>query len=67
MIQRNTIREVYDPETGRFRLVRKSGEILERIVSRDHHVHINKLATLGDGISYGRAIAASHTSDAIKR
>ncbi|KAI0235262.1 hypothetical protein LSAT2_014241 [Lamellibrachia satsuma] len=43
---------VYDPETGRNRLVRGEGEIIEEIVSRDRHKEINKLATRGDGMFY---------------
>lgn len=46
---RNTIRRVVDPETGRSRLIRGEGEILEEIVSRERHKEINKVATRGDG------------------
>ena len=37
-----TIRRVVDPETGRSRLIRGEGEVLEEIVSRDRHKEINK-------------------------
>ncbi|KAJ7350972.1 ADP-ribosylation factor-like protein 6-interacting protein 4 [Desmophyllum pertusum] len=47
--QRAQVRRVYDPETGRHRLVKGTGEILEEIVSRDRHKAINKTATQGDG------------------
>lgn len=50
--ERNTIRHVFDPETGRNRLVRGNGEILEEIVSKKRHAEINKQATFGDGIFY---------------
>ncbi|KAJ6638846.1 ADP-ribosylation factor-like protein 2 [Pseudolycoriella hygida] len=47
-IQSN-IRRVVDPETGRSRLIKGDGEILEEIVSRDRHKAINKQATQSDG------------------
>jgi hypothetical protein len=54
--QQAVIREVYDEETGRYRLVRGTGEIVERIVSRSDHERINHQATHGDGSSYSRHI-----------
>lgn len=54
--QQSTVREVYDEESGRRRLVRGSGEIIERIVSRDDHQRINQRATQGDGSSFSRHI-----------
>ena len=50
------IREVIDPVDGRKRLVRGTGEIIERIVSRAEHSRINQGATLGDGSGYARDI-----------
>ncbi|WAR03776.1 AR6P4-like protein [Mya arenaria] len=50
--KQSTIRHMYDPETGRNRLVRGDGEILEEIVSKDRHRDINKQATHGDGTFY---------------
>ena len=50
--QQNTVREVVDPIDGRVRLVRGTGEIIERIVSRDQHLSINKQATRGDASYY---------------
>lgn len=47
--QQAQVRRVYDPETGRHRLVKGTGEVLEEIVSRDRHNAINKTATQGDG------------------
>lgn len=40
-IQSN-IRRVVDPETGRTRLIKGDGEILEEIVTRDRHKAINR-------------------------
>ena len=50
------IKEVVDPQTGRTRLIRGTGEIIERIVSRDEHSRLNKSATLGDGSGYAQDI-----------
>ena len=36
------IREVYDPQSGRTRLVRGTGEIVERIVSSSEHANLNR-------------------------
>ncbi|KAH9502446.1 ADP-ribosylation factor-like protein 6-interacting protein 4 [Bulinus truncatus] len=47
--QQSIIRRVIDEETGRERLIKGDGEILEEIVSRNRHVEINKMATKGDG------------------
>ena len=51
-VQQAVVREVFDEETGRTRLVKGSGEIIERIVSKAQYRQINKLATQGDGSSY---------------
>lgn len=50
------IREVIDPHTGRTRWQRGTGEIVERIVSREEHKNLNTSATRGDGASFGRDI-----------
>lgn len=50
--KQSVIRRVYDPETGRDRLVKGDGEILEEIVSYQRHKEINKQATQGDGLYY---------------
>ncbi|KAL6417938.1 hypothetical protein ACFW04_012432 [Cataglyphis niger] len=47
--RQNMIRRVYDQETGRYRLIKGDGEVLEEIVSRERHKEINKQATKGDG------------------
>lgn len=45
-----------DEVSGRYRLVRGSGEIIERIVSRNDHQRINQTATQGDGSSFSNHI-----------
>lgn len=47
--QQSVIRRVYDPETGRNRLIKGDGEVLEEIVSKERHKEINKAATIKDG------------------
>jgi hypothetical protein len=54
--QQSQIREVYDEESGRYRLVRGTGEIMERIVSRGAHAAINQSATRGDGSSFAKSV-----------
>jgi hypothetical protein len=54
--QQSQIREVYDPQSGRYRTVRGTGEFIERIVSRADHAAINKQATQGDGSSFARSV-----------
>uniref|UniRef100_A0A8C2FF69 ADP-ribosylation factor-like protein 6-interacting protein 4 n=1 Tax=Cyprinus carpio TaxID=7962 RepID=A0A8C2FF69_CYPCA len=40
--RQSVIRRALDPETGRTRLVRGDGEILEEIVSKERHQEVNK-------------------------
>jgi len=54
--EQNTIREVFDEESGRWRLIRGTGEVIERIVSQSDHARINQTATRGDGASFARNI-----------
>jgi len=54
--EQSKIHEVYDPLSGRVRLVKGSGEIIERIVSLEKHRQINSLATLGDGYAFSKGI-----------
>lgn len=54
--EQSQIREVFDEASGRYRLVRGSGEIIERIVSQSDHTRINRAATRGDGASFARSI-----------
>ncbi|XP_050964686.1 ADP-ribosylation factor-like protein 6-interacting protein 4 [Labeo rohita] len=57
--RQSVIRRVLDPETGRTRLVRGDGEILEEIVSKDRHKEINKQATKGDGDVFQKRLGIS--------
>nr|XP_033812902.1 ADP-ribosylation factor-like protein 6-interacting protein 4 isoform X1 [Geotrypetes seraphini] len=50
--KQSIIRRVLDPETGRTRLIKGDGEILEEIVSKERHKEINKQATHGDGLAF---------------
>jgi len=54
--QQNVVRRVFDPETGRNRLVKESGEILEEIVSQTRHKEINKMSTMHDGQYFASSI-----------
>ncbi|XP_054290568.1 ADP-ribosylation factor-like protein 6-interacting protein 4 [Macrosteles quadrilineatus] len=47
--KQNTIKRVFDKTTGRSRLIRGDGEIIEEIVSKERHQAINRQATQGDG------------------
>lgn len=62
--RQSVIRRVVDPESGRTRLIKGDGEILEEIVTRDRHQEINKLATQTDGQVYqNKTIGWAVTSD----
>lgn len=50
--RQSVIRRVVDPESGRTRLIKGDGEILEEIVTKERHKEINKLATKTDGEVY---------------
>ena len=58
-LQQSIVREVHDPDTGRARLVRGTGEIIERIVRREEHALINRIATSSDGRSFARGVASA--------
>ncbi|CAH1635822.1 unnamed protein product [Spodoptera littoralis] len=47
--RQSVVRKVLDEETGRYRLIKGDGEVLEEIVSRDRHKQINRQATQADG------------------
>lgn len=47
---------MYDPDTGRHRLVKGSGEILEEIVSYSRHKDINRDDNLQQIFGYLRSI-----------
>ncbi|CAO1426512.1 unnamed protein product [Diamesa serratosioi] len=48
LLRQSVLRREVDPETGRIRLIKGDGEIIEEIVSRDRHHEINKQATQTD-------------------
>ncbi|XP_043834314.1 ADP-ribosylation factor-like protein 6-interacting protein 4 [Dromiciops gliroides] len=50
--RQSIIRKVVDPETGRTRLIKGDGEVLEEIVTKERHKEINKQATRGDGLTF---------------
>lgn len=50
--RQSIIRKVVDPETGRTRLIKGDGEVLEEIVTKERHREINKQATRGDGLAF---------------
>lgn len=52
--RQSILRRVVDPETGRTRLIKGDGEIIEECVSRDRHKEINRQATAGDGAEFQR-------------
>jgi hypothetical protein len=54
--QHQQVRAVVDPATGRMRMMRGTGEIIESIVSRAQHHIINQMATRGDGDSFARQV-----------
>lgn len=47
--RQSRIRREVDPSTGRVRLIKGDGEVLEEIVSKERHKAINREATQGDG------------------
>ncbi|XP_004923558.1 ADP-ribosylation factor-like protein 6-interacting protein 4 [Bombyx mori] len=47
--KQSIIRRVLDEETGRYRLIKGDGEVLEEIVSKERHKEINRQATQADG------------------
>ncbi|XP_046840821.1 ADP-ribosylation factor-like protein 6-interacting protein 4 [Xenia sp. Carnegie-2017] len=54
--KQSEVRRVFDPDSGRNRLVRGDGEIIEEVVSYERHVEINKIATKGDGASFRKSL-----------
>lgn len=57
--RQNQMRREVDPVTGRIRLIKGDSEVLEEIVSKDHHRQINKQATSGDGAYFESQSLAS--------
>ncbi|KRT86710.1 hypothetical protein AMK59_497 [Oryctes borbonicus] len=43
------VRKVFDETSGRYRMIKGDGEVIEEIVSRERHKEINRQATKGDG------------------
>jgi hypothetical protein len=60
--EQSQIREVYDPDSGRVRLVRGRGEIIERIVTKEMHQSINQQATRCDGTHFSKTVFQATTS-----
>ncbi|KAF5301159.1 hypothetical protein FQA39_LY10837 [Lamprigera yunnana] len=56
--QQSIIRKVYDENTGRHRLIKGDGEVVEEIVSKEKHKNINKTATKGDGEYFQRNVCS---------
>ncbi|KAJ3149588.1 ADP-ribosylation factor-like protein 6-interacting protein 4 [Geranomyces variabilis] len=54
--EQSVVREVFDPLTGRTRLVKGSGEIIEKIVTKAQHRLINQTATREDGAGYAATL-----------
>ncbi|CAG7837176.1 unnamed protein product [Allacma fusca] len=50
--EQSVIRKVVDDQTGRVRLIKGSGEVIESIVSKQQHKNINKAATKEDGLQF---------------
>lgn len=50
--RQSIIRRVVDHESGRTRLVRGEGEIIEEMVTKEKHKEINKQSTKGDGNAF---------------
>lgn len=55
------VRRVLDKDSGRYRLVRGDGEIIEEIVSKERHNNINKQATASDG-AYFQSVLSKNNS-----
>ncbi|CAK1541282.1 unnamed protein product [Leptosia nina] len=47
--KQSVVRRVLDEDSGRYRLIKGEGEVLEEIVSQDRHRQINREATIADG------------------
>ena len=50
--KQSVVKRVFDEDTGRMRLVKGDGEIIEEIVSASRQKEINKMATHSDGQSF---------------
>eukprot|EP00192_Tetraselmis_astigmatica_P020321 CAMPEP_0117662200 /NCGR_PEP_ID=MMETSP0804-20121206/7930_1 /TAXON_ID=1074897 /ORGANISM="Tetraselmis astigmatica, Strain CCMP880" /LENGTH=190 /DNA_ID=CAMNT_0005469091 /DNA_START=747 /DNA_END=1316 /DNA_ORIENTATION=+ len=54
--EKERVREVYEPETGRVRLVKGDGEIVEQIVSRDEQQRIRNTASMTSTSAQGSTL-----------
>eukprot|EP00126_Sphaerothecum_destruens_P013898 Sdes_comp23795_c0_seq1m21951 len=57
--QQSQISQIYDEESGRYRLIRGTGEIIESIVSKSQHRAINQHSTYFDGQGFQKRIHQS--------
>ncbi|KAK9739204.1 Nuclear RNA-splicing-associated protein [Popillia japonica] len=55
----NIVRKVFDEASGRYRLIKGTGEIIEEIVSKERHKAINQQATQGDGAYFQTQLSAN--------
>ncbi|XP_026333513.1 ADP-ribosylation factor-like protein 6-interacting protein 4 [Hyposmocoma kahamanoa] len=58
--RQSIVRRVLDEESGRYRLIKGDGEVLEEIVSRDRHKQINRQATQADGAFFQAQTVYKH-------
>ena len=56
--RQSVVRRVLDEDTGRMRLIKGDGEVIEECVSRSRQKEINRQATLGDGASFQSALSS---------
>ncbi|KAH6582343.1 hypothetical protein BASA60_001983 [Batrachochytrium salamandrivorans] len=52
LAEQSVLRKVYDADSGRTRLIRGSGEVVEEIVTRDQQRFINATSTASDGAMF---------------
>ncbi|KAK4881100.1 hypothetical protein RN001_004419 [Aquatica leii] len=57
--QQSVTKKVYDESTGRHRLIKGDGEVIEEIVSKERHKAINKIATKGDGDFFQQNVSSA--------
>merc|ERR1712038_733328 len=55
--KQSVVRREFDEDTGRVRLIKGDGEVLEECVSRERQQEINRAATRADGVSFQRDVA----------
>ncbi|KAL7839456.1 hypothetical protein SRHO_G00261140 [Serrasalmus rhombeus] len=65
--RQSVIRRVLDPATGRTRLIRGDGEVLEEIVSKERHKEINKQSTKEDGSAFQKRLGINRSTEFVKR